>query len=621
MKERIAIDRRDFFRDAIVAGAAVAVGGGLTSCAAKADGGSSLGDTGETGEGAANGSLGTSSAPAGYMCVDDWLGEAPQIAEDDIIEDVDADVVVLGGGHAGVQAALAAAQSGASVAVVEIQSKDGYTCFGDDICAYNSQFMLDNGFGPYDVGEIVSEYHRRSGGRANPQIIRLFVENSGEMFDNLMAVTPDTSNVFELAPDNAIIQVAYGKNSGTDYPIELGGYKAWASTLQTIGSFNPTPVEGKEEVSRLTELETYSRLAAESLGATWYWEHAATVLVQNDAGDVTGAIAQGPDGYRRFNATKGVILCTGDFSGNADMVFNLLTDVNEWGMRAGQDRSEMTGMGRDGVGIKLGCWAGGMIEPQPRPAQNFAMWMPPGPWGTAPFLYLNSQGKRYVNEAMAQMLAPATFRQPLGIYTAIADADYMETAKMASVDHGAPNWGVPDVVEEMNQAIQAVEVGNPEGGDVMDVSMYILTRRQTTQVYAAETLEELLGFLGYEGDALQTALASVERYNEVCAAGIDSDFGKDSQLLRPIVKPPFYGAVRENDGRASAGLVTMAGLVTDEKLNVLSADHSTPIKGLYAAGNCLGQRYGNAYATPSAGNSMGMAMTHGRVAGKIVAAQ
>lgn len=52
----------------------------------------------------------------------------------------------------------------------------------------------------------------------------------------------------------------------------------------------------------------------------------------------------------------------------------------------------------------------------------------------------------------------------------------------------------------------------------------------------------------------------------------------------------------------------------------MRADRSGTIKGLYAAGNCLGQRYGVGYSTPSAGNSIGMAMTHGRVAGKIMAA-
>jgi predicted oxidoreductase len=70
----------------------------------------------------------------------------------------------------------------------------------------------------------------------------------------------------------------------------------------------------------------------------------------------------------------------------------------------------------------------------------------------------------------------------------------------------------------------------------------------------------------------------------------------------------------------SAGLVTLVGLICDDQLNVVGNDGTTPIKGLYASGDCLGGRYGNSYCTPSAGNSMGMAKTHGRVAGKIVAA-
>ena len=46
-----------------------------------------------------------------------------------------------------------------------------------------------------------------------------------------------------------------------------------------------------------------------------------------------------------------------------------------------------------------------------------------------------------------------------------------------------------------------------------------------------------------------------------------------------------------------------------------------PIPGLYAAGNTLGGRYGLQYTTPFAGNSIGMAMTHGRVAGKLITGQ
>ena len=61
------------------------------------------------------------------------------------------------------------------------------------------------------------------------------------------------------------------------------------------------------------------------------------------------------------------------------------------------------------------------------------------------------------------------------------------------------------------------------------------------------------------------------------------------------------------------------GLSTDGDMNVLKVDHNTPIPGLYAAGNTCGERYGNGYVGTSAGNSIGMAVTHGRVCSKYVA--
>lgn len=60
--------------------------------------------------------------------------------------------------------------------------------------------------------------------------------------------------------------------------------------------------------------------------------------------------------------------------------------------------------------------------------------------------------------------------------------------------------------------------------------------------------------------------------------------------------------------------------MTDDTLTVIRPDY-TRVRGLYAVGNCLGQRYGNAYSTPTAGVSIGMAMTYGRVAGKNAASR
>lgn len=620
------LGRRSFLKAAAVAGMSVAGAAALAACTPSTGGGDgSAADKPATG-GGVTGTIG------GAICAEDWLGTMPVIAEGDISEVVDVDLVVLGAGHAGTQAALAAAQLGASVAVVEKQTEDKYVYFGDDICGYNSNWITSKGFGGYKTGEIVSEYCRRGLGRVSPDIIKLFVENSGEMFDNMASLVPETSDLLDYENGRCIIQVAYGKNDGSQYPISQSGFKSWATTVQTIATINPTEVIPGRRLTRLTEIETYSIWEAERLGAKWYWGHSAEALVIS--GDsVTGAYALKPDGsYLQLNAAKGVLLATGDFSANPDMVWNLLDDVAEWGSRVGMQKTDLFGPGRDGIGHKLGCWAGGAIEPHPRPSMNI-MGGQPGPWGTSAFLTLNLHGKRFMNESMAQLAGSACLRQPLGIIAAVTDANFMKTVQGAGLDHGAPNWGHPPTLAKMEEDMRNIKPG-PEGGPVTSVGIISLNEINTHNpegeaggessmppsiVFAADTLDELLGYLGYSGQSLQTALTEIAHYNELCKKGSDTDFDKQADLMIPIEQAPFYGAVTENSGRTSPGLVTLAGLLTDANLNVMKADRSGPIKGLYAAGNTLGQRYGMGYSTPSAGNSMGMAMTHGRMAGKIIA--
>jgi succinate dehydrogenase/fumarate reductase flavoprotein subunit len=614
------LDRRGFLKGAAAAGMTLAAAGVLTACSPQTEDGGTQTPPASSDAGSASVSAG--SGVNGYICGEDWLGEAPKIADADITETYDFDVVVLGSGHAGTQAALAAAQGGANVAVIESQPEDAYTCFGDDICSYNSDFMIKRGFGPYNTAEITAEYIRRTCGRAKPTILKSFVENSGEMMDNLVSLVPSTSNALDFDSGQCIVQIAYDKPKGSDYPLFKSGFKAWASTLQTINSRNPTPVNGREDISRLTELETYCILEAERLGGQWFWGHTAAALVQDGNGDVIGAIAQNANGdYVKFNAAKGVLLSTGDFSSNPDMVYNLFDDGNEWGIRVGQQRDGMGAFGRDGIGHKLGCWAGGGIEPHPRPAMSTAKGVP-GPWGTLPALILNGEGERFMNEAMAQYTGATFLRQPLLFNAVVMDSKYMEVIKSAGLDHGAPNWGSPSQLAKMDEDMKNIPLDDPEGGQVTQVEIISATpsEHDTRTAFASATLEGLLKILGYEGEALKTALESVEHYNQIVKSGKDTDFDKDTECLFTIDTPPFYGVSEAVEGTVKATLVTLAGLLTDNNLNVMKLDRSAPIKGLYAAGNCLGQRYGVGYATPSAGNSIGMAMTHGRVAGKILAA-
>ena len=154
--------------------------------------------------------------------------------------------------------------------------------------------------------------------------------------------------------------------SGADYPVEVSCYKMWASTVQTVGTKNEQPVGKKQKtgISRLSEIEEYCRDAAEDLGAECFCGQTAARCVQDADGAVKGIIAEDADGnYVKFEAAKGVILATGDFGGNTDMVWELCSECAENAERHGVDRAEIMGMTDcDGSGHKIGCWAGGAIE-------------------------------------------------------------------------------------------------------------------------------------------------------------------------------------------------------------------------------------------------------------------
>ena len=131
-----------------------------------------------------------------------------------------------------------------------------------------------------------------------------------------------------------------------------------------------------------------------------------------------------------------------------------------------------------------------------------------------------------------------------------------------------------------------------------------------------ETIEELAENLGLTGEQKENFVASVNRYNDMCAAGVDSDYGRDAAVLFPVNEGPFY-AVKTTPTIGST-MVTMGGLLTDGEQNVIDAEMN-PIPGLYASGNTCGRRFGNEYFTPIPGISLGMAIVLGRECGRSVA--
>lgn len=535
----------------------------------------------------------------------DWAGTPPTIDESLIDQSFDADVVVVGGGHAGVQCALAAAENGASVSVIESKSEEKMTWLGEQIGHINSQYLISHGFGPYDVGEVVQEFCKVNNYRVNARLIHLYLSQSGEMVDHLLSLVEPGSDI--LDPDKMNIFQAYGNPS---YPLEYNGHKSWAGTLQ----FRGRVITDRDEkapmmkLSRLPELERNSMRRSMELGAKWHFDQKGIVLTQQN-GNVTGVLAERRDGgYSRYTARLGVVLAAGDFGRNGKMMRALLDEARELADVRGIEK--MFTPGQDGSGHLMGIWAGGRMDAAPRAAMTNLNFQPVGGAG----LVLGPDGKRFCNEGALHTCIPAALRRTMGTLYGITDSKWLEQLRVNHLYHGAPDFGVPEYIRQFEEDMGQVAGAGAEG---YEVRMGAQTERPKSRVYGAETLRELAGILNVPEAIYETWISSINEYNEMCRNGNDELFGKDAKMMIPVDKPPFYGVIKDSR-EMDFGLCALAGLVTDDAMNVLDSGDN-PVQGLYAAGNCLGGRYSLRYETPIAGNSIGMAMTHGRVLGKYLA--
>ena len=121
--------------------------------------------------------------------------------------------------------------------------------------------------------------------------------------------------------------------------------------------------------------------------------------------------------------------------------------------------------------------------------------------------------------------------------------------------------------------------------------------------FKADTLEELAERMEVP---VETFKATVARYNELYEKGDDEDYGKRSELLTSITKPPFYALKW-----GPALLNVHGGMITDTEMHILDEDNK-PIPGLYAIGNTAGGLYGVDYPLLWNGNSHSRAITWAR---------
>lgn len=525
-----------------------------------------------------------------------WRTPPEPIAEENITNTLEADVVVIGFGQAGLACARAAIEGGASVIVIEKMDEENHAWTGCDFGHINSQWLKEQGIPEVDPVEVLNDWQLRGCNMSNPTLVMKYLKNCGDTFDWFISLASE-ENKKQLR--------AFHNPYPTNFKGELAGQKFWNGTAQFPGIF----FEGTYTVTE------HSKVVAQYIvdkGAQIFYSNDAQYLEKDDSGRVTGVIAKTPDGYVRYNGTKGVVLAAGDFSADAEMVDELCPNINALNFTG--DGKKITGMDRDGKGIKMGVWAGGKLEPGPLSTMGGTFFFPSGLIGSCGNLWLDNDCNRFCNEGFGDpVFAGAEAARHKGTIYSIFDADIYQQLESFPAGHGSAFVNDPTYKASLEQALADAYAAGPDGVDES-----LTTTGGTIHLYAADTLDQLADYLGLSGEKKDNFLASIENYNAKCAAGYDDDFGKDPSVLFPVQKAPYYGFTKD----IYAGyefLCTTGGLWTDNNQNVYD-EHLDVIPGLYATGNCCGRRFGVQYSTPIAGVSVGMAQTLGRELGKYLAA-
>ena len=474
----------------------------------------------------------------------------------DIADTKDFDVVIVGAGASGVPAAITARKAGATEAIIQKEAtaiSQGNTATG---------ILLDTS-DEAGVEAVVSRLLKDHQYRGKREQVELWAKNSGEAI----------RWVLDLATAEGA-QVSDTTMKWTAAIKEVNGYPVDYLSID----FGPKPYNTGNGMQVLADY-------AAAQGVEIFYNTEAKQLV-GDAAGVTGVIAEGPDGIVQFNASKGVILATGDYQNDDDMMAYYLPDLANLGRKQ---------MNKTGDGHKMAVWAGGAIEDITHTKMLHDFDGGPGSMADMPFLAVKTDGTRFCDETLGMSLMNNFLRSEAdqGDYNQIFDSNYMTAAA---------EW--PGKLFDP----EAIKVYMPEE-DVEKVGVF----EDQIGTYKADTLEELAGKLGITDTA--AFVKSVERYNECVAAGKDLDFGKEGKWLTAIDTPPFYGIHRHV--RVSA---IVSGVNVGPNMEVLAAETGEPIHGLFAIGNTAGNFYGGVdYSMYMPGLSLGRAHTQGYVTGTYVA--
>ena len=506
---------------------------------------------------------------------DDYLREAGQEAAEDVT--LDADIVIIGAGGAGMTAAIAAADAGKTVVVLESQPAVGGNSVKSTggMNAAKTTYQDKNEFGENAGVEktltAAEAYADNEFISSSASIVKTQWEawqaNPEGYFDSVQLFALDTMIGGKGINDPELVKTLVNNSADAISWLETVGI-----SLNNVAAFGGASVKRihrpVDENGKVVSVGAYivPRLEAamkERENITLCLDTTATEILTNEAGAAVGVKAVGKTGNTVTVNAQAVILATGGFGANLEMVVQYKPDL------AGFMTTNASGIQGQGILMAeaLGAATVDMeqIQIHPTVQADTASLITEGLRGDGAVL-INANGERFIDE--------------------VGTRDVVSAAEIAQP--GSFSWLVVDQ-------------------KMVDASSVIQGYIKRGLMLQGDSYEALAQELGIPADAFT---ATMEKWNGYVAEKNDPDFGRTS-FANPLDTAPYYAV------KVTAGIHhTMGGLKIDPETHVLNADGQI-IPGLFAAGEVTGGVHG---ANRLGGNAVADIIVFGRIAGEQAAA-
>lgn len=523
---------------------------------------------------AINEALAAALAAAGLDAADFTGNEDASAAEDRVI---DTDIVIVGAGGAGMTAAIAAANEGRDVVIVESQAMVG----GNSVRATGGMNAAEtpaqdeNEF--TESAGVEKTLETAASEWADNETITALANTVAEQwaayqanpegyFDSVELMELDTLIGGHGINDPALVETLCSNSA--DAVAWLGEQGIELSSVGAAGGASVKRIHRPvDDQGLVISVGSYMipRLQSkcEELGVEILLNTTANKILTDADGAAVGIEATDKNGAAVTVNAKAVILATGGFGANLDMVTEYRPELE------GFMTTNAAGAQGQGIDMAVAIGAGTVdmdqIQIHPTVEYNSSQLITEGLRGDGAIL-VNAEGNRFTDEVGTRdVVSAAEIEQP-----------------------GSYSWLIID---------QAM----------VDASGVIQGYIESGFTFSGETYEELAEAMGVDAAAFA---ATMEKWNAAVAAGVDEEFGRTS-FANPLDTAPYYAI------KVTAGIHhTMGGLTINPQTQVLAGD-GTVIDGLYAAGEVTGGVHGG---NRLGGTAVADFVVFGRIAGEQAAA-